>query len=360
MRKALSHESVYLFLKTFLLLLSVMLTAVYLPVIKSGVPDIKWSVPDQLPDRWMTFLLQMEFFHFSNEDIAEQFGSYLRGTVSDPIHWLTMEGLSFTTASALSSEDSFPEPSESIPPEEWFLTGIEDDAVEPEEIAETSVAETAGLPERVLIYFTHSRESFLPYLPETKDPNKAHHSKVNIMQTGPVIEQALEKRGVGAVVNKTDIVQSLRDKGLDYWNSYDESRHVVEAAMGDNGQLTYLVDVHRDALRREATVLEHEGTIYAKTAFVVGGEHAGSKENQAFSEEIHRRMNERVPGISRGVYVKKGEGTNGKFNQDLSSRSVLLELGGVDNTFEELNRSAEIFAEVLSEMILQAEPVSTP
>ena len=54
---------------------------------------------------------------------------------------------------------------------------------------------------------------------------------------------------------------------------------------------------------------------------------------------------------------KRVQGTNGKFNQDLSENAILVEFGGVDNTFEELNHSAEILAEVISEYYWQAERV---
>lgn len=56
---------------------------------------------------------------------------------------------------------------------------------------------------------------------------------------------------------------------------------------------------------------------------------------------------------------KEGAGTNGNFNQDLSGNAILIEFGGVDNTFEELNRSAEAIAEVFSEYYWQAEEVNS-
>ena len=69
-------------------------------------------------------------------------------------------------------------------------------------------------------------------------------------------------------------------------------------------------------------------------------------------------MEEKYPGISRGVFIKgKNEG-NGVYNQDLTNKSMLLEFGGVGNNMEELNRSIEAFAEVFSEYYWKAEEVS--
>jgi len=48
---------------------------------------------------------------------------------------------------------------------------------------------------------------------------------------------------------------------------------------------------------------------------------------------------------------------NGLYNQDLSPNSLLIEVGGVDNTFEEMNRTLEVFADVFSEIYWDAEKV---
>ena len=41
------------------------------------------------------------------------------------------------------------------------------------------------------------------------------------------------------------------------------------------------------------------------------------------------------------------------FNQDLSSHAILLEVGGVDNTIEEVNNTLEVIANVLKEYIIE-------
>ena len=39
------------------------------------------------------------------------------------------------------------------------------------------------------------------------------------------------------------------------------------------------------------------------------------------------------------------------FNQDLNPKAMLIELGGVDNTIEELNNTLEVLAKVLKEVL---------
>lgn len=219
---------------------------------------------------------------------------------------------------------------------------------------------TTGDKKMVYIYFSHTRESFLPYLKGVTDPNKAQHSKINVTKIGDRLEEQLESLGIGTTVDKTDIMDKLANKGWTYGKSYDESRNMVKAAMADDRDLTYLIDIHRDSKRKKDTTKKIKGKSYAKLAFVVGAEHPKYEKNLKLAIEIHEKLEEKYPGLSRGVIEKKGAFTNGKFNQDLSENAMLVEFGGVDNTFEELNRSADAFADVFSEIFWDAEKVNFP
>ena len=48
------------------------------------------------------------------------------------------------------------------------------------------------------------------------------------------------------------------------------------------------------------------------------------------------------------MYSSKSEG-NGVYNQDVSNKAMLIEIGGVDNDLNELYRSVDAFTEVFSE-----------
>jgi stage II sporulation protein P len=56
--------------------------------------------------------------------------------------------------------------------------------------------------------------------------------------------------------------------------------------------------------------------------------------------------------------IKNAAGSNSIYNQNLSENALLIEFGGVDNTFEELNRSADALADAFSELYWQAEKVN--
>ena len=62
-------------------------------------------------------------------------------------------------------------------------------------------------------------------------------------------------------------------------------------------------------------------------------------------------MEKRIPGITRDVIPKGGAGVDGKYNQDLHPNIILVELGGIGNSEDELNRTVAIIAEAVGEML---------
>ncbi|MDF9295463.1 stage II sporulation protein P [Geobacillus stearothermophilus] len=258
-------------------------------------------------------------------------------------------------------------PYESAPPLEVMLAERQASVEELEQAEQTQDEKALPPPKQttqgrkvVYIYHTHTRESYLPALKGVTDPNLAFHRSVNVTKVGEKLMEELEKRGIGAQVNKTDIEAELLKKGMTYAQAYNMSRQTVVAAMKQNRDLQYFIDIHRDAHRRKYTTTTINGVDYARVAFIVGGENAEYEKNLQLATELHHLLQKKYPGLSRGVMKKQGAGTNGKFNQDLSGNAILVEFGGVDNTFAELFRSATAFADVFSEYYWQAEKVEAP
>ncbi|MDT8862890.1 stage II sporulation protein P [Alkalihalobacillus sp. MEB130] len=252
------------------------------------------------------------------------------------------EGMDYTTL-----------PVESAPPMDVIMAereATQESLAQLEEMekeAEQSQGTTNG--EKVVhIIHSHNTESFLPEL-ETNVPNEAFHRQINITLVGDKLAQELEKRGIGVEVEERDIQQNLQERSWQYSQSYDQSREFVKEAMGNNESLEFFFDLHRDTIPREMTTVTINGVEYARTVFVIGGNHDGFEQNMQFAKEFHNLLEEKYPGLSRGVIFKEGAGTNGRFNQDLSSNSILIEMGGIHNTLTEANRTAEAVADVFAE-----------
>ncbi|MCP8968911.1 stage II sporulation protein P [Ectobacillus ponti] len=254
-------------------------------------------------------------------------------------------------------------PIESDVPLEELLKERKGDGTPPPAEAPKSTkppAQTTGGKKVVFIYHTHSWESFLPMLNMAGSPNSndASSSATNISIFGDRFRQQLENNGIGASNDKTDIGRMLVSRGLNTNSSYKMSREVVKEAMAGDKDLQFLFDLHRDSARKQVTTKELNGQSYAKLAFVVGKGNRNYQQNLKLAQALHEWINKKYPGVSRAVIGKDFSTGNGIYNQDLSGQAVLVEVGGVDNTAEELNRAIDVLAEAFSDYYWQAEKVN--
>lgn len=235
-------------------------------------------------------------------------------------------------------------PIESPPP-------VDFDVYEGEEYKEEKSVEVPQTKDQaVFIYSTHSTESYLPMLPGVTDPNLAWHKEKNVTLLGKRLGEKLEEKGIKTLVNNKDIQGIIKKRGMSYEQSYAASREVVVEAMKQNKQIQYFIDIHRDSLRKGVTTTTINGKKYAKCLFVVGEAHPNYEKNSEFATNIHHAIQKKYPSLSRGVFGKsKAGGNNGIYNQDLAENSILIEIGGVDNTKEELDRTVDALADVISE-----------
>ena len=64
--------------------------------------------------------------------------------------------------------------------------------------------------------------------------------------------------------------------------------------------------------------------------------------------KLENWLEKNYPGISRGIYRKKGKGVNGVYNQDFSENCFLIEVGGEENNYEEVENTLDVIAEMLN------------
>ncbi|MEI3606865.1 stage II sporulation protein P [Pseudogracilibacillus sp. SE30717A] len=210
----------------------------------------------------------------------------------------------------------------------------------------------------VFLYNSHNRESFLPHLPDEQDSNRAHHEEVNITKVSDRIAEGLEANGIGSYVDDTDIMKVLNEKGWKYGRSYEASRPVVQEAISQNKDLQYVMDIHRDALPKSKTTKEIDGESYAQILFVIGADNKNHEKNLALATKLHNLIEEKYPGLSKGIITKEGSKGNGVYNQDLLDNALLLEIGGYENRLEEMYRSADVITETFSELYWETEKVN--
>ncbi|WP_310551984.1 stage II sporulation protein P [Paenibacillus glufosinatiresistens] len=201
---------------------------------------------------------------------------------------------------------------------------------------------------RVLIYHSHARESYNPLLGTASDNPSSADPDRNVMLVGSYVASVLEKRGIGTLHSTQDYASTMPDYN---WNfSYKYSRMTVKSAMAANGELDEMIDIHRDSQRHDKTTTVIGGQSYAQIYFILGHENKDWKKNEAFANAIHQRLEKQYPGISRGIWGKTSAQGNGEYNQSLSPNSVLIEIGGVDSTKEELKRTADALGEAIADV----------
>lgn len=202
---------------------------------------------------------------------------------------------------------------------------------------------------RILVYHSHPREAYNPLLGVQSDNPSSGVPSKNVMLVGSYITKRLEKRGIGTVHAQEDYATKVPDYS---WNfSYKYSRMTIKSALAGNQEMTELIDIHRDSQRHGKTTAEIGGKSYAQVYFILGHANKNWKKNEAFANEIHQLLEKSYPGLSRGIWGKSsGNGNNGEYNQSLSPNSVLIEVGGIDNTAEELKRTADVLADAIADV----------
>lgn len=242
------------------------------------------------------------------------------------------------------AEDPLPEPEPSESDEPDKAQPSESPAGEQSSGQETNEQTTAGR-KVVFIYHSHNRESYYPELKSSKnDPNS---DSVNVTLVGKRLSQQLEKEGIGSTHSNKDYPSSI--KGYNWNYSYKYSLQTVKQALARNNKLTFFFDIHRDSQRRSKTTATIKGKDYAQVYFIIGHRNPNWRENEAFANSIHEKLEDKYPGLSRGVWGKTAANGNGEYNQSVAPDSVLIEIGGVDNTLEECYRTADALAEIIAE-----------
>lgn len=248
-------------------------------------------------------------------------------------------------------------PHESSPPIEVLLKERE---VAEEKLNENNTihppaAENVVKEKKVFVYQTHSWESYLPLLKDAKVPNDAisNDKRVNVIALGNRLSNNLIQKGIGVLHDQTNMTMKLNERNWRTTKSYGLSGEIVQATAAQNKSLDYYIDIHRDSQRRSITTKSINGKNYARLLIVIGKGNANYQQNQQFAEKLHKEIEAKYPGISRGVFLKPKSLGNGVYNQTISNRAILLEVGGVDNTQDELQRSIDVFSEVFSDTYWQ-------
>ena len=198
---------------------------------------------------------------------------------------------------------------------------------------------------KIYLYNTHQSEEYSPttFIEFSVEPT--------VIINNYILEDIWNKNGYPTIVEESSIKDILKEENWNYAQSYQASRLLLEEAIKKYPTLEYFIDIHRDSLGRDKTTTTIDQKEYAKVLFVIGTENESYPNNLELVEKINNKLNENYPTLSKGIYKKSGIGVNGVYNQDFSPNTILIEIGGYENTTSEVLNSCLAFAQCFMEVI---------
>lgn len=201
----------------------------------------------------------------------------------------------------------------------------------------------------VYLYNTHQSEEY-------KDDSLVSNSiNPTVTINNYIIKDYLKNKNINAIVEERSIKDILNINGLNYAGSYKASRIFLEDIKTKYPTLKYFIDIHRDSLSKDRTTININDKSYASILFIVGLENPNYNANLEFTTKIDNKINEKYPNLSKGILKKSGPGVNGIYNQDFSPYTILIEIGGEENTINEVMNTSLAISEIISEVILENE-----
>ena len=193
----------------------------------------------------------------------------------------------------------------------------------------------------VYIYNTHQKETyaedFLNFSP-------------SVLDASYTLRDYLEELNIQTYVENNDFYDFLTINNWDYNNLYNVSRFYLEDTMKRYKNIRLYIDFHRDSIKHDLSTASIDGKDYAKILFVVGISNDNYKENLKVVKRINELISSRA-NLSRGILQKSSANSNGIYNQDLSQNAILIEVGGYQNKYSEVDNSLKILAEAISDYL---------
>ncbi|MCM3638212.1 stage II sporulation protein P [Sporosarcina luteola] len=219
-----------------------------------------------------------------------------------------------------------------------------------ENLSESDVPHLQQKPSKALVFFTHSHEAFQPIVQNKENLTAVYHPASNIMAFEDTIKNHFDLNDIQTEFLAIDTMEEMEKQNSAFREAYHVVRPFVEKQIKEN-EYDLIIDLHRDSAKRKTTTLTYNNQTYGKIYFVLGENNPNFHKNKEYAEQLSAQLDKLVPGISRGIFGKRGEHVDGVYNQDLAQNMVLIELGGIDNTEEEINRSISVLAKAISTVL---------
>ena len=197
----------------------------------------------------------------------------------------------------------------------------------------------------IYLYNTHQLENY------NNKNLSIYNITPNVLMASYILKEKLNKNGISTIVEDTNLSEFLNLNHWNYASSYKATRMLLLEKMNKYDSLKYFIDIHRDSVNRNSTTVTINNKTYAKILFVIGLEHKNYEYNLEVTNKLNDLIKEDYPSLTKGIYKKSGKGADGIYNQDVDKNCILIEIGGVDNTIEEVYNTLEVLSNVLTKFV---------
>ena len=173
----------------------------------------------------------------------------------------------------------------------------------------------------------------------------------NVLMASYLLKEKLNSMNIPTIVEEANMSEILEKNNWNYSYSYNASRELLTEKISKYKTLKYFIDIHRDSITKNYSTIKIDDKSYAKVLFVIGLDHNNWEPNFNLATKFNNIIEKKYPGLSKGIMKKTGMNVNGIYNQDVSPNCILIEIGGVDNTIEEVFNTTNVIAETISTII---------
>ncbi len=216
-----------------------------------------------------------------------------------------------------------------------------------------AVPEFDSMP-HILIVHTHASESYYPseeYDYEPTDVERTEDTDFNVVRVGDELESVLRGRGL-----EVTHIREIFDYPS-YSGSYTRTLEAIEAALRDDGEISVVIDLHRDAVEGadgstwRVISEQDDGSYAAQSMLVIGTDEGGLshpnwRQNLLFAVHLQKYIVDRHPTLMRPITLSPS-----RYNQHATPASVILEVGTSGNTLDEALLSARIIGGELANLL---------
>ena len=206
---------------------------------------------------------------------------------------------------------------------------------------------------KILIIHSHATEAFSEEGKNFYDIKKGDRSQdvnVNVVRVGTEMTKVLNDAGI-ETIHDTELHDYPSFNG-----SYASSLEAMTRYKEQYPSIQMVIDVHRDAIIYEdgtkvKAATDIDGKKTAQIMLVIGTndgglQHSGWKDNLSFALQYEAFVLKKYPSLMRNVNVRKE-----RFNQHVTPRSMIMEVGTNGNTLEEAVLAGKYAAGMLAEFL---------